>query len=129
MTTIIITSIPLLLQVQLPLGTGDAPHYNPEELLGVVPENNAIPFDIREVSMRSCRWEYYYSGGGNGSGGEWLALSFDPQPSPWTSTRRVGRECLSRSFRIECAPSTTGDREGGGWIALPRVQAPIRSSC
>jgi len=39
-------------KVKLHMGAGDAPHYNPEELLGIIPESNSIPFDIREIIAR-----------------------------------------------------------------------------
>jgi len=34
------------------MGLGDAPHYDPEELLGILPENNNLPFDMREIIAR-----------------------------------------------------------------------------
>jgi 3-methylcrotonyl-CoA carboxylase beta subunit len=39
-------------KVQLPMLNPEPPAYSPEELLGVVPEDTKIPFDVREVIAR-----------------------------------------------------------------------------
>ena len=36
--------------------TPEEPAYDPEEILGIVPESLSTPYDIREVIARVCRW-------------------------------------------------------------------------
>jgi acetyl-CoA carboxylase carboxyltransferase component len=48
----IVENLPAPYKVALDVATPEPPHYDPEELLGIIPEDNRMPYDVREVIAR-----------------------------------------------------------------------------
>ncbi len=48
----IVENLPAPYKVALDVTTPEPPHHDPEELLGIIPEDNRMPYDVREVIAR-----------------------------------------------------------------------------
>tara|TARA_A100001037_G_scaffold57830_2_gene49992 strand:+ start:501 stop:2090 length:1590 start_codon:yes stop_codon:yes gene_type:complete len=48
----IVENLPPPSKVSLDISTPEPPYHNPEELLGIIPEDNRMPYDVREVISR-----------------------------------------------------------------------------